>query len=82
MDSRTLGLHPLWLGGADDEHVDRLRDAVRRSLDDARFVAVGEIIDLENRAMLCIGTVLSRATASRASSRCRSSCMCGVRRIC
>lgn len=39
----ALGLHPLWLDQAKDEHIDRLRDAVRAALSDRRFVAVGEI---------------------------------------
>lgn len=39
----ALGLHPLWLDGADGQHLDRLREAVRSALTDPRFVAVGEI---------------------------------------
>jgi len=43
----ALGLHPLWIGDALEQDIGRLRDAVRESLDDPRFVAVGEIgIDL------------------------------------
>ncbi len=43
----ALGLHPLWLAGVDDGSIERLRAAVRESLDDPRLVAVGEIgIDL------------------------------------
>lgn len=43
----ALGLHPLWLAGADDGSIERLRAAVRESLGDPRLVAVGEIgIDL------------------------------------
>jgi TatD DNase family protein len=43
----ALGLHPLWLGAAVEDDIGRLREAVREAIDDARFVAVGEIgIDL------------------------------------
>jgi TatD DNase family protein len=39
----ALGLHPLWLQTAEDDHIDRLRDAARAALADPRFVAIGEI---------------------------------------
>lgn len=39
----ALGLHPLWIDQSQEEHIDRLRDAVRAALSDPRFVAVGEI---------------------------------------
>jgi TatD DNase family protein len=39
----ALGLHPLWLDGADDGDLDRLRQAVAAGRDDPRLVAVGEI---------------------------------------
>ena len=39
----ALGLHPLWIDGAREEHVDVLRSAVAAAVADARFVAVGEI---------------------------------------
>jgi TatD DNase family protein len=43
----ALGLHPLWIDDAVEEDIGRLRVAVREALEDARFVAVGEIgIDL------------------------------------
>lgn len=43
----ALGLHPLWLAGAVEDDIERLREAVQESLADPRFVAVGEIgIDL------------------------------------
>jgi TatD DNase family protein len=39
----ALGIHPLWLDRSEERHVERLRDAIARALDDPRFVAVGEI---------------------------------------
>lgn len=39
----ALGLHPLWLDTAQDDHLDRLREAAQVALADARFVAIGEI---------------------------------------
>ena len=43
----ALGLHPLWLAGAQPSDVERLRAMVPAALDDPRFVAIGEIgIDL------------------------------------
>jgi len=43
----ALGIHPLWLDRAADEHLERLRAAARSALADPRFVAIGEIgIDL------------------------------------
>lgn len=43
----ALGMHPLWLAGADESDVDRLRALVPAALGDPRFVAIGEIgIDL------------------------------------
>ena len=39
----ALGLHPLWIDQAQEDHVDRLREAVRAALANRRFVAVGEI---------------------------------------
>jgi len=43
----ALGIHPLWLAGAQPSDVERLRAMVPAALDDPRFVAIGEIgIDL------------------------------------
>jgi TatD DNase family protein len=39
----ALGLHPLWLESAQDEHLERLRAAAQAAMADARFVAIGEI---------------------------------------
>lgn len=39
----ALGIHPLWIDRAREDDVARLREAVRESLADPRFVAVGEI---------------------------------------
>ena len=39
----ALGLHPLWIDRAREEHIDVLRGAVEAALPDARFVAIGEI---------------------------------------
>ncbi len=39
----ALGLHPLWLEHAQDDHIEALRSAVRAALTDPHFVAVGEI---------------------------------------
>lgn len=39
----ALGLHPLWLAHAQEDHIDALRSAVRAALSDPHFVAVGEI---------------------------------------
>ncbi len=39
----ALGLHPLWLDGAQEEHIEQLRTAVQAAMADAHFVAVGEI---------------------------------------
>lgn len=39
----ALGLHPLWLDGAEESHAARLREAARAALADPRFVAIGEI---------------------------------------
>jgi len=39
----ALGLHPLYVGVADDEDLERLADALREHRDDPRLVAVGEI---------------------------------------
>ena len=39
----ALGLHPLWLGDADDSHIDRLREALHAHRADPHLVAVGEI---------------------------------------
>ncbi|HUL65514.1 MAG TPA: TatD family hydrolase [Burkholderiaceae bacterium] len=39
----ALGLHPLWIDRAREEHIDVLREAIAAALPDARFVAVGEI---------------------------------------
>jgi TatD DNase family protein len=39
----ALGIHPLYVGPAADEDLDRLADALRRYADDPRLVAVGEI---------------------------------------
>jgi TatD DNase family protein len=50
----ALGIHPLWLDRAEDDHLERLRAAAREALADPRLVAIGEIgIDLyEPRADL------------------------------
>ena len=43
----ALGIHPLCVGGAADDDLDRLEQAVRDHRDDPRLVAVGEIgVDL------------------------------------
>ncbi|MEK7946127.1 TatD family hydrolase [Pigmentiphaga sp. YJ18] len=39
----ALGIHPMYVRGAADDDLDRLRDAVARAMGDPRFVAVGEI---------------------------------------
>lgn len=39
----ALGIHPMYVRDADDEDLDRLRDAVAAAMGDPRFVAVGEI---------------------------------------
>ena len=39
----ALGIHPLYVGSAADEDLDRLADELRRYADDPRLVAVGEI---------------------------------------
>src|SRR5262249_48515061 len=39
----ALGLHPLWIDRAVEQHIDVLRSAVASALTDARFVAIGEI---------------------------------------
>jgi len=39
----ALGIHPMYVRHADDEDLDRLRDAVAAAMGDPRFVAVGEI---------------------------------------
>src|SRR5262249_46311578 len=39
----ALGLHPLWIDRAREEHIEVLRKAVEGALADARFVAIGEI---------------------------------------
>lgn len=39
----ALGIHPLYVQRADDADLDALRDAIRQSLGDPRFVAIGEI---------------------------------------
>ena len=41
--SYALGIHPLFVRYAADEDLDHLRDAIEASLDDPRFVAIGEI---------------------------------------
>ncbi|WP_186129009.1 TatD family hydrolase [Burkholderia gladioli] len=41
--SYALGIHPLYTPGARDEDLDRLRMEIEASLDDPRFVAIGEI---------------------------------------
>lgn len=41
--SYALGIHPLFVRHASDEDLDHLRDAIEASLDDPRFVAIGEI---------------------------------------
>src|SRR5690606_24132044 len=39
----ALGIHPLYVGRAQEADLDALRDAVVAALDDPRFVAIGEI---------------------------------------
>ena len=39
----ALGIHPLWVGQADDADLDQLAQALRVHRDDPRLVAVGEI---------------------------------------
>ncbi len=39
----ALGIHPLCVAGAEDDDLERLRDALRRHAADPRLVAVGEI---------------------------------------
>ena len=39
----ALGIHPLWIDRAQEEDLDRLREAAERALGDRRFVAIGEI---------------------------------------
>jgi TatD DNase family protein len=39
----ALGIHPLYVGRADDNDLHRLRVAVELALEDPRFVAIGEI---------------------------------------
>jgi TatD DNase family protein len=39
----ALGLHPLWLESAQDEHLERLRAAAQAAVADRHFVAIGEI---------------------------------------
>jgi TatD DNase family protein len=42
-DSYALGIHPLYVGQAADDDLDRLADALAQHRDDPRLVAVGEI---------------------------------------
>lgn len=42
-DAYALGIHPLYVGQADDDDLARLDDALTRWRDDPRLVAVGEI---------------------------------------
>ena len=39
----ALGIHPLYVQRADDSDLDVLRDTIKQSLGDPRFVAIGEI---------------------------------------
>jgi TatD DNase family protein len=39
----ALGLHPLWIDRAREDHIDVLRSAIAAAVEDPRFVAVGEI---------------------------------------
>lgn len=39
----ALGIHPLWIDSAREDHIGVLRAAVAAAMDDPRFVAVGEI---------------------------------------
>src|SRR6185436_4783801 len=39
----ALGIHPLFVSRAADDHLDRLREALAARRDDPRLVAVGEI---------------------------------------
>jgi TatD DNase family protein len=41
--SYALGIHPIYVPQATDDDLDALRELVGRSLDDPRFVAIGEI---------------------------------------
>ena len=51
----ALGIHPLCVGGAPDEDLDRLEEALKTHKDDPRLVAVGEIgVDLFEPALIAI----------------------------
>jgi TatD DNase family protein len=39
----ALGLHPLWIDRATEDHIEVLRERARAAKHDARFVAIGEI---------------------------------------
>ena len=39
----AVGIHPLWIDGADEDDVERLREIVQAARADPHFVAVGEI---------------------------------------
>jgi TatD DNase family protein len=41
--SYALGIHPLYVDSAQEDDIDRLRDAITEALADPRFVAIGEI---------------------------------------
>ena len=39
----AVGVHPLWIEGADEDDVERLREIVQTARSDRHFVAIGEI---------------------------------------
>jgi TatD DNase family protein len=39
----TLGIHPLYINRAQESDIDALKDQIEQSLDDPRFVGIGEI---------------------------------------
>lgn len=39
----AVGIHPLWIDGAREEDVERLREVAKSARDDPHFVAIGEI---------------------------------------
>ena len=62
----ALGIHPLYVGGAADDELDQLQQALRDHADDPRLVAVGEI----GLTTLCLGLTVpnKRAFTSHNSS--------------
>ncbi len=51
----ALGIHPLYVQRAVDADLDALREAIRQSLGDPRFVAIGEIGEGEFRPKRVFG---------------------------